>query len=235
MLNIKECDRIEVDSIEKMERVIKWYDDNKEWIEDREFRCSIPSGVIDFSEELITLAYEPESYYIRMYLYMDGTYVCSFRYTPFCKLECQDYMVSFPPFLDNERREAAEALLRADNTLWKCTKKFRVLMYFIALYRNVIEVTEKKRNSLTEHQAKRLSRLTKREVSLYAATYKLLDVEKAIEGKPQERTKRKYTKPTSEVSVRGFWRTTKSGKRIWIEPFTKYKGAGGNEPKTYKV
>lgn len=235
MLNIKECDRIEVDSIEKMERVIKWYDDNKEWVEGHEFRCPIPSGVIDFKEELITLAYEPESYYIRIYLYMDGVYVCSFRYLPCEKRLYDEHLISFPPSLSEERREAAEMLLRADNTLWKCSKKFRVLMYFIALYRDVVEVSEKKRNSLTKHQAKRLSRLTKREVSLFATTYKLMDVEKAMSGEPQERIKRKYTKPTSEVSVRGFYRTTKTGKRVWVRSFTKYKDSGSGEPKTYKV
>lgn len=235
MLNIKECDRIEVDSIEKMERVIKWYDDNKEWVENHEFRCPIPSGVIDFKEELITLAYEPESYYIRMYLYMDGVYVCSFRYLPCEKRMYDEHLISFPPSLSEERREAAEMLLRADNTLWKCSKKFRVLMYFIALYRDVVEVSEKKRNSLTKHQAKRLSRLTKHEVSLFATTYKLMDVEKAMLGESQERIKRKYTKPTSEVSVRGFYRTTKTGKRVWVRPFIRYRDSGGGEPKTYKV
>ena len=232
-MNMEECDRIEVDSIEKMDRVIKWYDDNKEWVEGHEFRCPIPSGVIDFREELITLAYQPEKAGIRMYLYMDGVYVCSFRYLPY---DTRMYdMPFFPPSLDKERRDAAALVLMADNTLWKCSKKFRVLMYFIALYRDVVEVSDRKRNSLTKHQAKRLSRLRKHEVSLFSTTYKLMDVDKALKGEPQERIKRKYTKPTSEVSVRGFYRTTKTGKRVWVKPFKRYRDEGGGTPKTYKV
>lgn len=233
MLDMKECDRIEVDSIEKMERVIRWYDDNREWVEGHEFRIPIPSGVIEFREELITLAYQPEGPRIRMYLYMDNVYVCSFRFDPYDKRMYD--MPTLSSKLSEEKRSMAEMLLRVDNTLWKCSKKFRALMFFITLYRDVIEVSEKKRNSLTEHQAKRLSRLRKHEVSLYSTTYKLMDVEKAMQGEPQERIKRRYTKPTSEVSVRGFYRTTKTGKRVWVKPFKKYQGGDSGEPKTYKL
>lgn len=233
MLNTKECDRIEVDSNEKMDRVLKWYDDNREWVEGHEFHCPIPSGIIEFREELIMLAYQPEGSRIRMYLYMNNVYVCSFRFIP-----CNQISYDPPDFsatLNKERREAVEMLLKIDNTLWKCSKKFRALMYFIALYRNVIEVSERKRNSLTKHQAKRLSRLRKHEVSLYSTTYKLMDVDRAMNGEQQEHLKRKYTKPTNEVSVRGFYRTTKTGKRMWVKPFKKYRGGGDCDPKTYKL
>lgn len=232
MMNMSECDHIEVDTIAKMDRVLTWYHDNREWIEGHDFRCPIPSGVIDFKEELITLAYEPEGSWIRMYLYMGGVYVCRFRYFPHAGTHGDPF---FPPTLEEERREAAGAVLRVDDTLGKCSRKFRALMYFATLYRSVIEVSERKRNSLTEHQAKRLSRLTRREVSLYTTTYKLMDIDKAMSGDPQERVKRKYTKPTNEVSVRGFYRTTKTGKRVWVKPFKKYRGEGGSEPKTYRL
>jgi hypothetical protein len=44
-----------------------------------------------------------------------------------------------------------------------------------------------------------------------------------------ERIKRKYTRRTEGWTVRGFWRTYKSGKRVWIEPYQK-----GNKAKVTK-
>ena len=44
--------------------------------------------------------------------------------------------------------------------------------------------------------------------------------------------KRTYTKPEHEVSVRGYMRHYKSGKSVWIEPFTKYRGKGKNRKTT---
>lgn len=234
MLDTNNCDRILVETNAKMERVIQWYEDNKEWIDEIEFHSPIPSGVIEFREEEIRLGYEPDGQFVMMYLYMDNVYVCSFKYNPQTK---EPFGPNFPPGLDKGRLDMAVSLLAADNTLFKCALKYHSLMSFAAHYRNVVEVAEKKRNSYTKHQAKRLSRLEHREVSLYNTIYKLPDVDAVIDGSITEpqKVKRSYTKPTAEVSVRGFYRTTKTGKRVWVKPFTKYKGKGGGERKTYKV
>lgn len=231
MLNIKECDRIVVETNAKMDRIIKWYEENREWVDDIEFHSPIPSGLIDFQEEDIKLAYEPENQLVRMYLYMGGAYVCSFKYDPHTRKPGKPF---FPPGLSEDKQGAALMILGMDNTLWKCAFKYQALMNFAAHFKNVVEVSERKRNSLTKHQAKRLGRLEKREVSLYTTTYKLTNVESTIDGTPPP-AKRKYTKPTSEVSVRGFYRTTKTGKRVWVRPFKRYKGGENNGPKTYKV
>lgn len=45
--------------------------------------------------------------------------------------------------------------------------------------------------------------------------------------------KRKYTKPTTEVQVRGHYRTYPSGKRVWVKPFTKYNGKKSSKDKEY--
>lgn len=47
--------------------------------------------------------------------------------------------------------------------------------------------------------------------------------------------KRSYTKPDREVAVKGFFRTSKNGKKSWVKPFLRYKDKDERCPKEYKV
>ena len=231
MVEEKNCDRIIVESNEKMEKVIQWYLSNKEWLDNVPFHSPVPSALIELREEEIEVFYEPfEEDSVMMYIWMQNhTYICKYLYNPHTHHIGDP---QFPDRLSEEKKRLMLAILKGDNTLYKESLKYHALMCFAAHYENVVEVSEKKRNSISKTKARKIARKSGREVSLYSTVYKLSGsdtIDKAIASAP-----RHYTKPTESVSVKGHYRTLKSGKRVWVKPFTKYKDKPNNG-KTYKI
>lgn len=224
MIDITNCNKIIVDTIEKTEKIIEWYQQNKDWLDAEEFRIPIPSALVELPEEDIKFYYEQEGVFVRMHLYMGGVYVCNYRYDP--KTQEIENIV-FPAGLSKEKRKVARMVLAADRTPYKEALKFHSLMCFATHYRNCIETKEQKEKRISHKQRKSLRRSGG--ATPLITTYR-------IDSRPilADGTKRHYTKPTEQVSVRGFYRTTKTGKRVWVRPFTKYNGKSGNN-KTYKV
>lgn len=228
MVDIKNCDRIVVESNEKMERIIQWYKSNRDWLNEEEFRSPIPSAVIEFRGEQISLAYESEGQFVRFYLYMQNVYVCNFKYNPQTR---EVHAAVTRPGLKENKRRAVETLLRVDNTLLKCSLKFHSLMCFAAHFRNYVEVSGQREKSVTKKQQKQIKR-SGGTIPLIS-TYRIDNRPMPDDAPPKG--KRQYTKPTEQVGVKGFWRTLKSGKRIWVRPFTKYNDNSGKKNKTYKL
>lgn len=224
MIDITNCNKIIVDTIEKTEKIIEWYQQNKDWLDAEEFRIPIPSALVELPEEDIKFYYEQEGVFVRMHLYMGGVYVCNYRYDP--KTQEIENIV-FPAGLSKEKRKVARMVLAADRTPYKEALKFHSLMCFATHYRNCIETTEQKEKRISHKHRKSLRRSGG--ATPLITTYR-------IDSRPipADGAKRHYTKPTEQVSVRGFYRTTKTGKRVWVRPFTKYNGNSGNN-KTYKV
>lgn len=224
MIDITNCNKIIVDTIEKTEKIIEWYQQNKDWLDAEEFRIPIPSALVELPEEDIKFYYEQDGVFVRLHLYMGGVYVCNYRYDP--KTQEIENIV-FPAGLSKEKRKVARMVLAADRTPYKEALKFHSLMCFATHYRNCIETKEQKEKYISHKQRKRLRRSGG--ATPLITTYR-------IDSRPipADGAKRHYTKPTEQVSVRGFYRTTKTGKRVWVRPFTKYNGNSGNN-KTYKV
>jgi len=230
MVDIKNCDRIVIESNAKMEKVIQWYRNNKEWIDNIPFRAPIPSALIELQEEEIEVFYEPSGDSVLMYIWMrNHTYICKYLYDPHAHKIGNP---QFPDSLSEEKKLLMSAILKGDNTLYKEALKYHSLMCFAAHYENVVEVSEKWRNSISKTKARKIARKSGKEVSLYSTVYKLSGsetIDKTIASAP-----RHYTKPAEAVSVRGHYRTLKSGKRVWVKPFSKYKDKP-NGGKTYKI
>lgn len=224
MIDITNCNKIIVDTIGKTEKIIEWYQQNKDWLDAEEFRIPIPSALVELPEEDIKFYYEQEGVFVRLHLYMGGVYVCNYRYDP--KTQEIENIV-FPAGLSKEKRKVARMVLAADRTPYKEALKFQSLMCFATHYRNCIETTEQKEKRISHKHQKRLRRSGG--ATPLITTYRI-----DSSSIPADCTKRHYTKPTEQVSVRGFYRTTKTGKRVWVRPFTKYNGNSGNN-KTYKV
>lgn len=224
MIDITNCNKIIVNTIEKTEKIIEWYQQNKDWLDAEEFRIPIPSALVELPEEDIKFYYEQEGVFVRLHLYMGGVYVCNYRYDP--KTQEIENIV-FPAGLSKEKRKVARMVLAADRTPYKEALKFHSLMCFATHYRNCIETTEQKEKRISHKHRKSLRRSGG--ATPLITTYR-------IDSRPipADGAKRHYTKPTEQVSVRGFYRTTKTGKRVWVRPFTKYNGNSGNN-KTYKV
>lgn len=224
MIDITNCNKIIVDTIEKTEKIIEWYQQNKDWLDVEEFRIPIPSALVELPEEDIKFYYEQEGVFVRLHLYMGGVYVCNYRYDP--KTQEIENIV-FPAGLSKEKRKVARMVLAADRTPYKEALKFHSLMCFATHYRNCIETAEQKEKRISHKHRKSLRRSGG--ATPLITTYR-------IDSRPipADGAKRHYTKPTEQVSVRGFYRTTKTGKRVWVRPFTKYNGNSENN-KTYKV
>lgn len=224
MIDITNCNKIIVDTIEKTEKIIEWYQQNKDWLDAEEFRIPIPSALVELPEEDIKFYYEQDGVFVRLHLYMGGVYVCNYRYDP--KTQEIENIV-FPAGLSKEKRKVARMVLAADRTPYKEALKFHSLMCFATHYRNCIETTEQKEKRISHKHRKSLRRSGG--ATPLITTYR-------IDSRPipADGAKRHYTKPTEQVSVRGFYRTTKTGKRVWVRPFTKYNGNSENN-KTYKV
>lgn len=224
MIDITNCNKIIVDTIEKTEKIIEWYQQNKDWLDAEEFRIPIPSALVELPEEDIKFYYEQEGVFVRLHLYMGGVYVCNYRYDP--KTQEIENIV-FPAGLSKEKRKVARMVLAADRTPYKEALKFHSLMCFATHYRNFIETTEQKEKRISHKHRKSLRRSGG--ATPLITTYR-------IDSRPipADGAKRHYTKPAEQVSVRGFYRTTKTGKRVWVRPFTKYNGNSENN-KTYKV
>ena len=224
MIDITNCNKIIVDTIGKTEKIIEWYQQNKDWLDAEEFRIPIPSALVELPEEDIKFYYEQEGVFVRLHLYMGGVYVCNYRYDPRTQ-EIENLV--FPAGLNKEKRKAVRMVLAADRTPYKEALKFHSLMCFATHYRNCIETKEQKEKRISHKHRKSLRRSGG--ATPLITTYR-------IDSRPipADGAKRHYTKPTEQESVRGFYRTTKTGKRVWVRPFTKYNGNSENN-KTYKV
>lgn len=82
MIDITNCNKIIIDTNEKVEKIIDWYEQNKDWLDAEEFRIPIPSALVELPEEDIKFYYESEGVFARLHLYMAGVYVCNYRYDP---------------------------------------------------------------------------------------------------------------------------------------------------------
>lgn len=150
MIDITNCNKIIIDTNEKVEKIIDWYEQNKDWLDAEEFRIPITSALVELPEEDIKFYYEQEGVFVRLHLYMGGVYVCNYRYDP--KTQEIESIV-FPAGLSKEKRKVARMVLAADRTPYKEALKFHSLMCFATHYRNCIETTEQKKKRIShKHQ-----------------------------------------------------------------------------------
>ena len=155
MIDITNCNKIIIDTNEKVEKIIDWYEQNKDWLDAEEFRIPIPSALVELPEEDIKFYYESEGVFARLHLYMAGVYVCNYRYDP--KSQKIGELI-FPATLSKEKRKAAQMILAADRTPYKEALKFHSLMCFATHYRNCIETTEQKEKRISHKHRKILRR-----------------------------------------------------------------------------
>lgn len=227
-----ELDRIIVSSNEKMEKIIMWYLDNQSWIDKTEFRPPMDTGVIILEEEELEVTFESKMPVVELAVYpkSKNVAVMTYDYNPKTK-EYSNYR--FPTHLPKERLRLLHAVSKVDRTDYKEAIKYHSLMMFAAYYEKIIEVDESQTKRRSKHEAKKLRKRTDQPISLFRKTYvvKEFDEKKLT----QHGEKRHYTKPDREVRVKGFFRTSKTGKVSWVRPFSRYKEKGNRKNKEYKI
>lgn len=233
MMKKQDYDRIVVKTNARMTEIIDWFFANADWLKEEGFNSPMQSGLIVMEEEKIDIGFEirPDGL-VDMSLYPChiATPVMTWVYNPITT-EVSDH--KFPHLKTPENRALMKTIIYYDNTDAKEVIKFHALMMFAAHYEEIVEVDEKQNVRRTRHEAKKLRKNPKQPLNLVRKTFVVKDF------KPDELRKygekRKYTKPDHEVQVRGYYRRTKSGKKIWIAPFSRYKDKGNKQRKEYKV
>lgn len=222
MVNRDRADRIIVKSNARMAMVLKWYYDNRHWLDREPFLAPMESGVVELREEQIEFTFENTRGMVEITIYptvrpgIPASII--FDYLPE-RMDIENRRVA--PGLPEAKRAALDLVLRYDQTPEKEALKYHVLMLFMAYYREVVEVEQK-----VEHRpakAKKKGRKVRRVQPLIRRVYTLTDFDAEALPKP-EQAKRKYTKPEHEVNVRGHLRRYKSGKTVWVKPSVRYKG-----------
>lgn len=121
-----------------------------------------------------------------------GFNVCNYRYDP--KTQEIENIV-FPAGLSKEKRKVARMVLAADRTPYKEALKFHSIMCFATHYCNCIETTEQKEKRIS-HKHRKILRRSGGATPLIT-TYRI-----DSRPVPADGTKRHYTKPTEQVSVK---------------------------------
>jgi hypothetical protein len=132
-----------------------------------------------------------------------------------------------------------EKLLEEDYFCWMLEKVMYLTTYtlvFFTEYKNEVFIKQKKITSTVKknQQNKRKNKSkSKRVVRLTKVVYELEVDESQKETLIKEKPKRQYERHIEAWTVRGHWRTTKTGKRVWVRPHV--KGKGEIVPKTYTI
>lgn len=225
--NLDTLDRIIIGTKDKMEHIVSWYARAKRKLERYELRMPFDEGVIELTELSICIYFKRMSgSEIRLCLYVDKSdrsRVYALLYDP----KTDTYAV------DDELCDHTVATMfdivfsGSENSVPMC---FKAVMAAMIYHKDDIMPktvrTKSERKAHGKAKKKRSSKPTTKRI------YVLTDIE-AKEDNGSDAEKRAYTKPDTEVHVRGHWRTYKNGKRVWIEPFDKYKGKKKKDPNNY--
>lgn len=226
-------DRIIVETNERMTQIISWWYKNKSWLDDEEFNAPMESGLIVMQEEGIDIGFESRADgLVTISVYPEHIEVAAMQF----ELDPVTTAVSghrFPNKMRHQKEKLLKVIFEADHTDVKESVKYLALMQFAAHYEEIVQIDEKQNVRRTRHEAKMLRKNPKKPLNLVKKTYVVKEFSDDDLHKFGE--KRSYTKPDHEVQVRGFYRTMKSGKKVWVKPFSRYKDKGNKQPKEYKV
>ena len=198
-------DKIIVRTNADMQRVIDWADR----LVGAQIKVAFPEAEIEFQEEEILLRFRDEGESVVWFeAEMAGRKVVEWR----SNLETggiEELRVA----AEGEKKIGLSLLLARDNTVAKCVRKFRALMLFASYYKEEVERTKVvERRSIQKKRSGSGKRSNKRMLT----TRKYFIGEEILSELP-----RKYERHTDGWGVRGHYRHYKSGKTVWVRPYTK--------------
>lgn len=226
-------DRIIVETNERMSQIIVWWQTNRPWLSEEDFNAPMESGLIVMKEEGIDIGFESRDdglVTISVYPAHIEEAAMQFELNPITTTMSGH---RFANKMRNQEEQLLKIVFEVDNTDVKESVKYLALMQFATHYEEIIQIDEKQSVRRTRHEAKRLRKNPKKPLNLVKKTYVIKEFSPSDLHRFGE--KRGYTKPDHEVQVRGFYRMMKSGKKVWVKPFSRYKDKGNKQPKEYKV
>ncbi len=236
MVDRKTADRIIVKDNERMGKVRHWWLANKEWLERQEWHAPIQSGIIELQGEGLGIMFEEKGDIVELTLFKLGSEpVPVFVVYDYDPVSTNMNHYRFAPGQTEIKQDFIRMTIFADHTDAKAALKYQMLMLFMAHYREVIEVEERKIRKPAIDKKKR-GKSKRPAVLLAKRIYQIRDFDpNTIADKSLVAGRRNYTKPDHEVNVRGYFRHYKSGKQVWIRPYTRYKDKGGSPAKVYEL
>ena len=210
-------DKIIVRTNADMTRVIEWADR----LTGVPVKLAFPEAEIEFQEEEIKLYFKDEgSEMVWFECEMAGRKVVEWR----SNLEIggiEELRVA----AEGEKKAQMSMLLMMDNTVAKCVRKFRALMLFAAYYHEEVQRTRVvERKNLGTKNRKNGKRSNRRMLTVRKYT---------VGGEMLNELPRKYERHTDSWGVRGHYRTYKSGKTVWVRPYTKGEKVGRSDREYY--
>lgn len=208
-------DRIIVKTTADMQRVIDW----SAKLTGMATELPFPEGEIEFVEELILLKFRDEGQSVvafELWIHRDAeteyACTCDFRYDFSADKTVELHIHGRP-----EAKPTLAMLLMSDDTVGKCVRKFRAIMLFAVYYREDIERTKKTERIVRQRKKSKGNgkRSNKRPLTVrrYTIGGELLSELPA--------PKRVWHGYNESFGVRGHYRTYKSGKTVWVRPYTK--------------
>ena len=208
-------DRIIVKANADMQRVIDWAAE----LTGEAMALPFPEGEIEFQEEGVLLKFREESSpWVEFELFgmrSDGVYVKIVDFRGDVEaVKVADVRIAAV----GEQAKVVRALLLADGTPIKGIRKFRALMLFAAYYREDLERTKVTGGGTKGVSEKRMNRRARRRLGIRRYTVSA----EMLSELPEPKDKREWRGYKESFGVRGHYRQYKSGKRVWVRPYTKH-------------
>lgn len=131
-MNRQQADRIIVKSNARMQLVLDWYYENKDWLDKAEFHASMESGVIELLEEEIEVMFENKGNIVEISVFpgirSNLPPVVVFDYNPHT-WTASNYRIA--PHLPKERQNILKLVMQFDNTDKKEAVKYHTLTLFM--------------------------------------------------------------------------------------------------------
>lgn len=204
-------DRIIVKKNADMQRVLDWAEELRGMAVELPFS----EGEIEFVEELIRLNFRDMGdgvVYFEMYMHTesrDWFKVVEWR----TDLRSND-IIELHIAGDGETKMKMSMILMMDDTVGKCVRKFRALMLFSAYYREEVKRTRTvSRVSAGGSSRSKRSGQRKLTIRRYEIGGEMLSELPA--------PKKEWYGYRESFGVRGHYRRYKSGKVVWVRPYTK--------------
>jgi hypothetical protein len=203
-------DRIVVRTNADMQRVMDWSDE----LRGMAVELLFTEGEIEFEEELILLKFREETAGVvgfELYMGEERKKVCTWR-SNLATDEIPELHIAG----EGTRKMSLGLLLAQDNTVAKCVRKFRALMLFAAYYREEVERTRTVTRSVEPKPRKQKKGKNIR---------KMLTLRRYTVGSDMlselPAPKHEWHGYAESFGVRGHYRHYKSGKVVWVRPYTK--------------
>lgn len=212
------------------DRIIKWRQENEHKIKQLEFRVPFKNGRFYFEDTKMDMRFEVQGENITIHLMTSEP----LKLTTKLKAKINWKGIDRKTILLNTEGKffSPKDLRHLQYVHGVCHLFESVCLYTISPDKNILEDKLKSMmdffKKLEEPKETKIAKSNKKNIKQYTNKFIKLRSRKKYDKKDDD-NKRNYTRYTDTWSVRGFYRTYKNGKRIWIEGYKKGKGKAKNK------